>query len=80
MHNTTHASTLQQYNAREGIMMQQSWILMCELCEFPAAGRAFRGIKYDQKGKTKGNIKEANSLNFTSVEKSEQSEGPDFLV
>ncbi len=38
---TTHASNSLHYNACAGKMMQQSWILMCEMSEFPAASRAF---------------------------------------
>ncbi len=37
-----HASSSLQHN--EGKMMQQSWILMCEMGSFPAAGRAFEAL------------------------------------
>lgn len=41
---TTHAPNSLHYNACAGKMMQQSWILMCEMSEFPAASGAFEAL------------------------------------
>lgn len=38
---TTPASNSLHYNACGGKIMQQSWILMCEMSESPAASGAF---------------------------------------